>query len=111
MKIGNALDRYTKRGDHVLFFPNEAAYYFLFERRSPTRYVNAYYAVTTAHRLEMVADLEQRRPAYVVYSLGDSRIDNIPEEIQVPEVVNYLYQHYMLAEDLGGALLLRRKGV
>jgi hypothetical protein len=110
MKIKSALDRYTKNGEDVLFFPNEAAYYFLFERRIPTRFVHAYFAVTTAQRLEMVADMERRRPAYVVYSLDDWRIDNVPEEIQVPEVVNYLHDRYMLAENLGGVLILRRKG-
>lgn len=111
MQIKNALDRYTTSGDYVLFFPNEAAYYFLFERRSPTRYVNAYYAVTTAQRLEMVADLERRKPAYVVYSLDSFRIDRVPEAVQVPEVVNYLLERYTPVENLGFSLILRRKGI
>jgi hypothetical protein len=109
VKIGRALDRYTQERDHVLFFPNEAAYYFLLNRRVPTRYVHAYFAITTDQRREMVAELEERRPAYVVYSLDDPRIDGIPENIQVPEVLSYLRENYILAEDLGGILLLRRK--
>lgn len=109
--IGNALDRHTQRGEEVLFFPNEAGYYFLFDRPVPTAYVHAYLAVTSAQRREMVADLERRRPAYVVYSLDSWRIDNIPEHVQVPEVVAYLNEKYTLAEDLGGTLILRRKGL
>ena len=109
--IGNALDRHTKRGDPVLFFPNEAAYYFLFDRKVPTRFVHAYFAATAAHRREMVAELEQRQPAFVVYSLDTWRIDDISENIQVPEVVDYLNEKYHLAEDLGGILILRRKGL
>lgn len=111
MKIRNALDRRTKPGDHVFFFPNEAAYYFLFDRRSPTRFVHAYFAVTTDQRLEMVADLERNRPAYVVYSLADWRIDTVPEAIQVPEVVAYLRARYTPDEYLGDILILRRKGI
>ena len=108
-KIKNALDRYTKEGEYVFFFPNEAGYYFLFNRRSPTRYVFSYFAVTAEQRMEMIADLESRRPAYVVYSLDAWRIDDIPEEIQVPEVTNYLREKYALAEDLGGIRILRRR--
>jgi hypothetical protein len=110
VKIGKALDRCTREGEYVLFFPNEAAYYFLFNRRVPTRYVHAYFAASAAQRREMVADLELRRPACVVYSLDDWRIDDIPEYLQVPEVVSYLQEKYTVAEDLGNILILRRKG-
>ena len=82
VKIGQALDHYTRPGDNVLFFPNEAAYYFLFNRSVPTRYVHAYFAVTTDQRREMVNELEQSRPAYVIYTLNSWRIDDIPEYIQ-----------------------------
>lgn len=110
VKIGSALDRYTKPGEYVLFFPNEAAYYFLFNRRAPTRYVHAYFAITTDQRREMVAELEHNKPAYVVYSLDTWRIDDIPEDVQVPEVTGYLRERYSVAEDLGNILILRRKG-
>ena len=111
VKIGQALDHYTRPGDNVLFFPNEAAYYFLFNRSVPTRYVHAYFAVTTDQRREMVNELEQSRPAYVIYTLNSWRIDDIPEYIQVPEVVSYLREKYTPVEDLGGILVLRRKSL
>ncbi|MBK5276301.1 MAG: hypothetical protein JJE30_14810 [Desulfuromonadales bacterium] len=110
VKIGNALDRYTKPGDYVLFFPNEAAYYFLFNRSVPTRFVFSYFAITTAQRREMVTELEHNKPQYVVYSLDTWRIDDIPEDVQVPEVAGYLREKYSVAEDLGNILILRRKG-
>ena len=110
VKIGNALDRHTQQGEGVLFFPNEAAYYFLFDRPVPTRYVQAYFAITSDQRREMVAALERRRPAIVVYSLESWRVDNIPEHVQVPEVVSYLRQEYSVIENLGDILILRRKG-
>ena len=109
VKIGNALDRCSREGEYVFFFPNEAAYYFLFNRRVPTRYVHAYFAASSAQRREMVADLELKRPACAVYSLEEWRIDDIPEGVQVPEVVRYLNDAYFVAEDLGGVLILRRR--
>jgi len=111
VKIKGALDRYTKPGDYVLFFPNEAAYYFLFDRRVPTRYVHAYFAITTQHRLEMVAELERSRPAYVVYTLDNWRMDDILEDVAVPEVMHYLKEKYEKAEDFGNILILKRKGL
>ena len=111
VKIKGVLDRYTKPGDYVLFFPNEAAYYFLFDRRVPTRYVHAYFAITTQHRLEMAAELERSRPAYVVYTLDNWRMDGILEDVAVPEVVHYLKDKYEKAEDFGNILILRRKGL
>lgn len=109
-KIGAAVERHSRAGDYVLFFPVEPAYYFLFNRRSPTRFVNAYFAVTSAQRWEMVADLERRRPEVVVYSLYDWRIDGIPEQVQVPEVVQYLSERYAPVETVGSVAILRRKG-
>jgi hypothetical protein len=109
-KIVGVLDRYTNPGEPVLFFPNEAAYYFLFNRPVPTRYVHAYFAVSSAQRREMVAELERSRPRYVIYTLDNWRIDDITEDIQVPEVVRYLKERYVLAEDLGNMLILRRTG-
>lgn len=108
-KIRGVLERHTKPGEPVLFFPNEAAYYFLFDRPVPSRYVHAYFAVTTQHRQEMVAELERSRPACVIHTLDNWRIDDIMEDVQVPEVVRYLKENYQLAEDLGNMLVLRRK--
>jgi carbamoyl-phosphate synthase large subunit len=49
------------------------------------------------------------RPSYVLYSLNIWRIDDIPENIQVPEVTNYLREKYEPTENLGSAMILRRR--
>jgi hypothetical protein len=108
-KIGNALDRNTKPNEQVLFFPNDAAFYFLFDRKVPTRYVHAYFAASSAQRLEMVGELERQRPAIVVYNLTSWIIDGIPESVQVPEVVNYLREKYILVENMGNIMILKRR--
>lgn len=102
------VDRATQAGDYVYFFPNEPLYYFLFDRNNPTRYAQAYFAATTAQRQELVADLERRRPEYVVYSLGTWRVDNIPEREQLPEITAYLAKRYRPSLEVGDIRLLRR---
>ena len=108
-KIASFINQHTQPSDYVYFFPNEAAYNFLFDRRNPTRYVISYFAVTRQQRLELIADLEKKRPEYVIYSKMTWRVDDIPENIQVPEVVNYLRNNYVQTEDLGDVLVLKRK--
>lgn len=108
MNIDNFLQVNTKSGDFVFFFPNEAAYYFLFDRNNPIRYAFSYHAITSGQRRELIADLEKNKPVYVVYSKDTWRVDDIPEDIQVPEVVQYLRKNYSPALDLGSILILKR---
>jgi hypothetical protein len=106
--IGTFLDRHTRPGDGVFFFPNEAAYYFLFNRNNPTRFVISYFAVTREQRLELISDLERNRPEFVVFSRATWRVDKIPESVQVPEVCDYLSEKYSVQEDHGDVVMLRR---
>ena len=105
------LNTNTSTGEYVYFFPNEAAYYFLFNRNNPTRYAISYFAITSEQRRELVADLEKNKPVYVVYSKETWRVDKIPESIQVPEVVNYIYQKYRPYLDMGNILIMKRTGL
>jgi len=107
-KIHHFLQLHTKPGEYVYFFPNEAAYYFLFNRKNPTRYPASYQTVTRRHRYELVADLDRKKPRYVVYSLNTARVDGITENIQTPEVTEYLKKEYVLEADLEGVHILRR---
>jgi len=107
-RLHSFLEANTRPSDYVYFFPNEAAYYFLFNRNNPTRYAIAYFAITRDQRHEIVRDLERRKPAYLVYSLDTWRIDNIGEDIQVPEVVKYLQTRYRVVENWGTMAIGKR---
>lgn len=104
------LNAHTAPGDYVYFFPNEAAYYFLLNRNNPTRFAISYFAITKRQREELVRELEKNKPAYVVYSKNTGRIDNIPEYVQVPEVVKFLKAHYDTYLDMGNILIMKRIG-
>jgi hypothetical protein len=106
--INKFLEINTKPRDYVYFFPHEPAYYFVFDRNNPTRYAGSYFAITSEQRRELVADLDNKTPKYVIYSLKTWRIDNIMEDIQVPEVVKYLKEKYSPILKLGDILILER---
>ena len=99
-EIKSFIEQRTQRGEYVYFFPNEAAYYFLFDRKNPTRYPVAYFAATYRRQEEVIHDLEKNRPHYVVYSKLTWRIDNIYEQVQIPEIVDYLNRHYKIAKSM-----------
>lgn len=109
IRIKNFLDTYARDDRYVYFFPNEAAYYFVFNKQNPTRYAYAYHAATSAQRRELISDLEKKKPRFIVYSLNTWRVDGIPETVQVPEVVDYIRQKYDTFSDLGGVIILQRK--
>lgn len=97
-----------KKSTDILMFPNEPIYYFLFNITPPSRYVMSYFAVTRGMRQEMVESLERRKPRYVIYNAGTWRIDNIPEVVQVPEVLEYLRNTYHPIEESGDLIILER---
>ncbi len=99
-EIKSFIEQYTKKGEYVYFFPNEAAYYFLFDRKNPTRYPVAYFAATYERQDEVIHDLEKNKPHYVVYSKLTWRIDNIYEQVQIPEIVDYLNRHYKIIKSM-----------
>lgn len=108
-KIDYFLSRYTQQKEKVFFFPNEAAYYFIFNRNNPTRYVLSCFAATRSQRLELIGDLEKVRPQYVVYSLKTWRVDRISERLQSPEVFDYLIKNYDPVESYPDVIFLKRK--
>jgi hypothetical protein len=109
LTIKKTLDTYARPNDSVYFFPNEAAYYFLFNRNPPTRFMIAYQAITFAHRRDLIADLEKSKPGVVIYSKNTQRIDGIYETTQVPELVNYLTRKYRIVYSDPEFLLMKRR--
>ena len=107
-KIHEFLASNTEPDDYVYFFPNEAVYYFLFNRRNPTRYAMSYLAVTREQRLELVADLEKNKPVYVIYTINTWRPDNILENVQVPEIYSYILKKYQRIKYLEGVQVWKR---
>lgn len=107
-EIGRFLDENTKPRDYVYFFPNEAVYYFLFDRTNPTRYPIAYFATPFERQREVIRDLEKNRPRYVLYSRNTWRVDYIREEMQIPIIVQYLKARYRTVKKMDGADVLER---
>lgn len=100
---------HTEPQDRIVAFPNEAAYYFYTERERGTRYPMASNAVTAADREAMVAEMVERRPRYLIYSLATVRVDNLDERLVFPELIEYIRTTYVPETRIGDTVILRRR--
>jgi hypothetical protein len=71
----------------------------------------SYFAVTHDMRREMVYNLEQTPPRYVIYNKNTWRLDDIPENIQVPEVLDYVTKTYHPIEESDDLIFLERNQI
>ena len=96
--------------DGVYFYPSEATFYYLTDRRPPSRYLWAYDAATPAMQARAVLDLELDRPRWMFRSTDTFEIDHIAQDRLVPRLESYLQERYRPVEILPGAVLLERVG-
>jgi hypothetical protein len=83
--------------DGVYVLGNSSLTHVLIDRPNPTRFDMYYWAGTTRLQEEVVADLERRKPRYVVVEPG-GLLDNIARETQVPVINDYVFSTYQRAQ-------------
>lgn len=94
--------------DAIFVLPNSGAYYYLAERRNPTRFVLSHQMVTNAHRAEALKALRADPPRLVVWDDAGGRVDGIEDaRVLGTTLLGWLDAHYELAETVGRVRLLR----
>jgi hypothetical protein len=101
----------TAPGEPVLFLPNDAAYYYLADRPNPIRFVLVHQIVGDDHRREVLSDLRNDPPRYVVWDHDALVVDGIPhEQVFGDEIMRWFEDNYEREMELGTIEILRRKG-
>ena len=106
----------TKPGDFVFVYPYYPMYYFLADLRNPTRYGILLYGYNTIGQFqEALADLDQKRPKYVLWDTlvdGDNWKRWYPAYVQPPErdliIEPYLTRHYKTIATKSGFRIMQR---
>ena len=91
------LQENTAPTEPIFDLSNQGAYYFLADRPNPTRYPLVVYASPEPLQKEVIADLEQAKPKYVIFTTGSSwgnAPDGIPTVDRVPLVAAYIRSNY-----------------
>jgi len=101
----------TAPEEPVLFLPNDAAYYYLTDRPNPIRFVLGHQIVGDDHRREVLADLENAPPRYIIWDHDALVVDDIAHaEVFGPEIQAFFASNYETEGRLGTVEILRRTG-
>ena len=95
--------------DLIFVFPNEATYYFLLDRPMPARFGVLHDAATKELKDEVIKNLEEKKPKFVISHIGEWQVDRIPEEVEFPQILKYINENYRMEKEISGVRILRRK--
>ena len=102
----------TAPTEPIFDLSNQGAYYFLADRPNPTRYPLVVYASPEPLQKEVIADLEQAKPKYVIFTTGSSW-GNAPDGIstvdRVPLVTAYIRSNYETDVKIGSVSIWKRR--
>lgn len=87
------VESHLRPGDRVYAFPANPIYYFLLDTRNPTRYTWAFHAITSDMRQDAVESLQATPPRFIIFS-SRQRLDRIPLEESLPEIMEYFQNRY-----------------
>jgi hypothetical protein len=109
-RVVEYIHTHTEPDEYIFDFTNHAAYYFLTNRPNPTRYYLAAYAATEEMQREVVADLQRRRPKYVLAHPDENAPSgfaggNTDDQVIIGE---YLRSHYRKEAGVADIAFLRR---
>ena len=102
----------TTPAEPIFDLSNQGAYYFLADRPNPTRFPLVVYASPEPLQKEVIADLEQAKPKYVIFKTGSgwgNAPDGIPTVDRVPLVAAYIRSNYETDVEIGSVLIWKRR--
>jgi hypothetical protein len=92
-------------------FSNDASWYYLLNRPTPTRYPCLWVAAPRPFQQEVIGDLEAQKTRLVLYKNEDwsSQIDGIPDVKRFPVIDQYLRKNYVPYRKIGDQEIWIRK--
>jgi len=75
----------------------------------PTRFPLVVYASPKYLQKEVVADLEETKPKYVIFQGGWDTVDGVSKKDRLPIVAAYLQSHYAEDVQIGSVVIWKRR--
>jgi 4-amino-4-deoxy-L-arabinose transferase-like glycosyltransferase len=96
--IAEAVEAMTEPGDYVYDWGRESEIYFLADRQPASRWLhNRPYSVDKSIMTEVIADLEEKRPAVIMLTFEENEFEGARYG-PPPELAAFLERHYRFAE-------------
>lgn len=100
----------TTPNDYIFVFTQQPIYYYLTERKNPSRFYISWFADPQKYTTELLNSLKQHPPKMIVYSSGSGwdNPDGFTSSQRLPEVNAWIEKNYTIKVDVGPVLILRK---
>ena len=95
----------TDEGDYIYDFSSQPLYYFLANRNNPTRYVFLHYSSTPGQQAEVIKDLKEKKPQYILFE--DSEYGGIEFKKRCYIIWPYINTNYTPVFEKDGFYILK----
>lgn len=107
----NYIKSHTAQGDYIFAFTSNPIYYYVSDRRNPSRFYISWYADPTPYEQELLESLRRNPPKLIIYSdrSWTDAPDTISMQRRIPSVDNWILENFPV-ERLIGNTLIRERG-
>ncbi|MBI5376454.1 MAG: hypothetical protein HZA77_13555 [Candidatus Schekmanbacteria bacterium] len=98
-----------KDGDSIFVFPNDATFYFLLDYPMPARFGVLHDAATASLKRQVLDDLKQSKPRFIINTEKIWQVDRIPEELEFSEIKSYIDLNFNTVFETDGIKVLEQK--
>lgn len=98
----------SRNDEHIFAFTSNPIYYYLTNRKNPTRFYISWYADPQPYTDELLRDLKQNKPRFVIYKEATwmDAPDEISMEDRIPEVNTWIKNNYPKQVKIGNTIIL-----
>lgn len=109
-QVVNYVKKHTSPNDYIFAYTSDPAYYYLTERKNPSRFYVSWFADPQLYTNELLRDLKARPPKLVIYREGSwmDQPDTISMDVRIPEVNKWILANYHTKTQLDQAIILER---
>ena len=99
----------TNKNDYVFSFTSDPLYYYVTNRKNPSRFYISWYADPQPYTDELLKSLKANKPAIIIYKESTcwDAPDTIAMEARIPEVAKWINENYTTRIKLSNVILLR----
>lgn len=104
------ITRNTSKNDYVFSFTSDPLYYYVVNRKNPSRFYISWYADPQPYTDELLADLKSNMPSLIIFNEMTSldNPDGIFMEYRLPEINEWIKYNYKKEKKIGRVTLLER---
>jgi hypothetical protein len=107
-EVARYIRDHTRPDDYIYAFTSNPIYYYLTKRQNPSRMYINWYNDPQPYTEETLRRLQETNPKIIIYSEKTwmDAPDNVPMEVRVPEINQWIMKKYIYRHTIGNTTLL-----